>query len=58
MGLTGHLSNPPEPLADLLSFFELAREKPKNKRRKHNHCNKLQALQLFDCALRRKVVSG
>jgi hypothetical protein len=32
--LTGHLSNPPEPLADLLSFFELIDEMPKRKRRK------------------------
>jgi len=32
--LTGHLSNPPEPLANLLSFFEIMNEKPKKKRQK------------------------
>jgi hypothetical protein len=33
MVLTGHLSNPPEPLADLLSFFELIHEEPKKNRK-------------------------
>jgi hypothetical protein len=33
MVLTGHLSNPPEPLAGLLSFFELVREKPKKRQK-------------------------
>jgi hypothetical protein len=34
MALTGQLSNPPEPLVDLLSFFELIHEEPKKKRKK------------------------
>jgi hypothetical protein len=34
VGLTGHLSNPPEPLVDLLYFFELIHEEPKKKRKK------------------------
>jgi hypothetical protein len=33
VGLTGHLSNPPEPLANLLTFFELIREEPTKSRR-------------------------
>jgi hypothetical protein len=34
MGLTGQLSNPPEPLADLLSFLELIHEEPKKRHEK------------------------
>lgn len=29
MGLTGHLSNPPEPLANLLAFLQVIHEMPK-----------------------------